>query len=343
MFLWISSTFFLLMSLRMLSPELASLSELVGLGRNEMLLKTVSHVLQEIEETLLAGMIPAQDRWVLIQKLPVPWGRLAGDSLNELRASGGSLIPTLRRIRELAEAQIISLSDARARSSQASGQALACSMLVPALGMALYFLLPTVQEHAKSWVFACCVAMMLTGIGALWLLRIAELARWGGLAAQNRSWFLSSQCAGERFLALLKTGTPPDLAWAGALDLLTKDSRDLALNWGYSIWEPVGKTRSESFVCPYGPAEMVILEAGNSIKKSIQVSTMEGRPCVERVETVFKALRQEMKSLIERELGLLATRALKPLFICIAPALFGLLTFGLWLAAGDVVGDLGDF
>ncbi len=179
---------------------------------------------------------------------------------------------------------------------------------------------------------------MLTGIGALWLIHMSEVARWGGLLVKNRSWVLSSQCAGERFLALLRTGTPPDLAWAGALELLTKDSRELALAWGYSIWDTSNSSSQTN------PAEMAILAAGSSIKRSIQVGIMEGRPCVERVETVLKSLRQEMKALVERELGLLATRALKPLFICVAPSLFGLLFFGLWLASEEVMGgSWGDF
>jgi len=339
----------------MLKPELTSVSAHLGFGRHQTELQTVSNILREIEDTLLAGMIPARERWALLQRLPVPWGRLAGESLNELRSSGGSLIPTLRRLRDLAEAQRVALSDARARTSQASGQAFACSMLVPALGTALYLLLPTVQEHAKVWILGCCLAIMLTGLGALWLLHLAEVARWGGLAVKNRTWVLSSQCAGERFLALLRAGTPPDLAWTGALELLAKDSRDLALAWGYSIWEPArkisqfsGEFRGEfsgrgSARFKGGAAELAIIAAGDSIKKSIQVSTMEGRPCVERVENILKSLRQEMKSLVEHELGLLATRALKPLFICVAPSLFALLSFGLWLAAGDVVGGLGEF
>lgn len=331
------------MSLRCLKPDLPSISNLLGFGRNPIQLQAVSNVLREIEDTLAAGMIPAPERWILIQNLPLPWGRLASDSLNELRASGGSLIPTLRRLRDLAEAQIVALSDARARSSQASGQALACSMLVPALGFSLYFLLPTVRENGRSWVVACGLAIMLTGIGSLWLIHMSEVARWGGLLVKNRSWVLSSQCAGERFLALLRTGTPPDLAWAGALELLTKDSQELALAWGYSIWD-TGNSSSSKFLQVHGPAEMAILAAGNAIKRSIQVGIMEGRPCVERVETVLKSLRQEMKALVERELGLLATRALKPLFICVAPSLFGLLFFGLWLASDEMMGGgWGDF
>jgi hypothetical protein len=351
MFPWIFSVYFLLMSFKMLKPELSMISTFFGFRRHNTELQMVSNVLREIEDTLLAGMIPSVDRWALIQKLPLPWGRLASESLNELRATGGSLVPTLRRLRDLADAQLAALSDARARTSQASGQALACAMLVPALGAALYFLLPILREHTRNWILACCLAVLLTGLGALWLLRMAEAARWGGLSIKNRSWVLSSQCAGERFLAFLRTGTPPDLAWNGALALLSTDSQELALAWGYSIWEAgqnqdhkQGHSRGYSQGYSHGPTETAILGAGNSIKKAIQVSIMEGRPCIERVETILKALRQELKSLVERELGFLATRALKPLFICVAPALFGLLFYGLWLASEEMMeGALGDF
>jgi hypothetical protein len=71
--------------------------------------------------------------------------------------------------------------------------------------------------------------------------------------------------------------------------------------------------------------------AGTSIRKVIQVSLMEGRPCTERVESALQALRQDISAQIERELSLLATRALKPLFCCVAPALLGFLAMGLYL------------
>ena len=117
MLLWVFSIFSFLTSLKILKPELALFFSSLGFGNKQAELQKVSNVLREIEETLLAGMIPGSDRWALIQNLPIPWGPLASDSLNELRAAGGSLIPTLRRLQGLAEAQSVALSDARARSS----------------------------------------------------------------------------------------------------------------------------------------------------------------------------------------------------------------------------------
>jgi hypothetical protein len=68
---------------------------------------------------------------------------------------------------------------------------------------------------------------------------------------------------------------------------------------------------------------------------------MEGRPCTERAEAALAALRQELRSAVERELGLLGTRALKPLFACVAPAVFLLLGFGLWLGWQQASGGAG--
>jgi hypothetical protein len=188
-----------------------------------------------------------------------------------------------------------------------------------------------VEQNLGTWICACLSALVSTAIGSLWLLSLAHSARWGGLPRERRSWILASQCAGERFLALVRVGTPPDLAWVSACELLARDTVSLSLAWGNSLWE-------ESKVKFKGRPEEMIAGVAVSIKKSIQVSLMEGRPCTERVEASLLGLRQELKAQIERELTLLPTRALKPLFIFVAPALLGLLACGLWLAGADSLG-----
>ncbi|MGZ3707838.1 MAG: hypothetical protein ACXWPM_03265, partial [Bdellovibrionota bacterium] len=80
-----------------------------------------------------------------------------------------------------------------------------------------------------------------------------------------------------------------------------------------------------------------LAEAGRAIRKAVQVSLMEGRPCAERVESALQALRSEIQAWVDRELALLGTRSLKPLFLCVAPALLGLMAFGLYLGAGAML------
>lgn len=81
-----------------------------------------------------------------------------------------------------------------------------------------------------------------------------------------------------------------------------------------------------------GQAVRALAAAGEAIRKSIQVSLLEGRPCTERVESALAALRTEFRAAVDRELTLLGTRALQPLFLCVAPALLGLMIAGLAVA-----------
>jgi hypothetical protein len=158
------------------------------------------------------------------------------------------------------------------------------------------------------------------------MVRLADSARWGGLGIAQRPWVLGAYCAAERFLALLRCGSPADLGWAQACAFLGRGAPALALEWG--------KRESEGPSRPPGAAQPLV-RAGEMVRKSVQLSLLEGRPCTDRVESAVQALRQEMKSQVNRELSLLGTRLLKPLFLCVAPAVLGLLAAGLWLGWSD--------
>ena len=333
MWIWSIAAFCLIYSFYLLLQELKDNRTVFGFSRKKSNLLKIIRLLRELEETLLAGLVPPAQRWEDLKSLQEPWGSLSHESLTRLRESGGALLPTLRRLRSLAEDQCVSLQDARAKSSQAFAQAGACAALVPLLGLGLYWLVPSLENHIRSWLVACSGALVISGIGAIWLIRLAERARWGGLSPDHRIWILGAQVAGERFLAAVRCGTPPDLAWTQAVDSLKSESLELAVAWGHSVWDPELNRTSKI------PTENVILQSGSAIKKSVQISLMEGRPCTERVESTLFALRKEVSSYIERELSLLSTRALKPLFIFVAPALMGLLFFGLWLTAQDTLQD----
>lgn len=318
----------------MISDSVSFLKPL-GLSSQRRSLDQVVMLFQDLEDTLVTGMVPSHEKWEQLRALPNPWGSVSVDSLKELRDCGASLIPTLRRLKGLAEAHRTALEEARSKSSQALAQVMVCSFFVPVLGFGLYHLLPGMQNFFRFWLCCCGGALILSGIGALWLLQMTEVARWGGLKASRRSWILASQCAGERFLAVIRTGVPPDLAWAKSCELLTRvfpeglGMLELVEAWGYSVWDtPIALTKT--------PMERTIVEAGSSIRKAVQVCLMEGRPCTERVETVLLALRQDIGTHVEKELTLLATRALKPLFICVAPALLGLLACGLWVSTQEI-------
>lgn len=330
MLVWGSSFFLILMSFFFLMSEVKKLIPTLLRKPQQKVLLKVSSVLREIEESLMAGLIPPLDRWEMIQKLPRPWGELAWDSLSELRSSGSSLLPTLKRLRTFADSQYVALNDAQARSSQASAQVFVCSLIVPLLGVSLYLILPEVERNLESWLIACGLALLGNASGCFWLFRLSDAARWAGLRSERRSWILSVQCASERLIALIRSGHPPDLAWVKSFELIQKDSDVLALAWGSSIWQ------SPKFSIS-GKAEELIVHLASSLRKSLQVSLMEGRPCTERIETIIQSFKQDLETITHRELNLLGTRALKPLFVCVAPSLLGLLFFGIWLASAEVL------
>lgn len=328
MILWFFTILFFFKGVKLLFEELNIQSPVFSMGKDRWIVQKVINVLLELEETLESGLIPDQEKWTTLQSLPAPWGPLAYESIRDLRSRGAPLLPTLRRLRSLAQSHSEALNDAKVKSAQALGQAIACGFLVPLFGGVLFVLLPGLSERPYFWSAACFLALVLSGSGAAWVLSMAQNARWGGLKTSQRPWTLSAQCAGERFLALVRSGQPPDLAWTETCKIMSVDSPELALAWGYSVFEsPLTPA------IPWNQPSLAktLIQTGTSIRKSIHVSLMEGRPSIERVESALIALRQEIKSLVDRELALLGNRALKPLFLCVAPSLLGLLAIGMWV------------
>lgn len=142
---------------------------------------------------------------------------------------------------------------------------------------------------------------------------------------------LASLCAPEALLAGIRTGTPPDLAWGQMMIDLTRNSSELATIWGGSIWDDGGRFEVSN------PAERLIARFAVRMKNLIRLSLMEGRPCVDRIEGELSTLRAELRTEIERELQSLGARSLKPLFICVAPAVFGLLILGLFIGSTEMM------
>jgi len=280
--------------------------------------------LHHFEETLASGNLPEERDWERLFQASAPWGALFSESLPELRAQGASLVPTLKRFRELAVSHEKNLRDAKARASGAMSQALICACLIPVFGAFLYLLVPGVDERPIAWTFLCLLASGMGGVAATWLLGLAESARWGGLKKDAHPRVLESLGFCERLIALLRSGLAPDLAWARAVDSL---SPELTSRWGADVWrrdpEDLGAARS---------LDESIASLGSRLRRAIQVGLLEGTPCEERLESVAQSLRAEIRAFQERELGLLGSRALKPLFLCVAPAVLSLLVIAVFVS-----------
>jgi len=293
--------------------------------------KTAEHLFHELEETLASGLVPADDRWERLRALATPWNRLAYDSLTQLRSEGGAVIPTLRRFRELARRHFDSLGEARARSAQALAQAAVCGSLAPLFSVVLRALIPEIADSGGTWWIVTVLALALGLLSALWIWKMVENARWGGLAPAEREWMLAVLVFGERLLALLRLGRAPDRAWTEALPLLPPA---LVAEWGGDPW----KTTKEEAPAEAKNLRDALARAGIAYKKAIQASLWDGQPCGERIESAVEGVRAESRAFQERELQLLPTRALKPLFLLTAPGILAILGFALFLSVASAIG-----
>jgi len=297
-------------------------------------IRAAEGLFHELEETLASGVIPADEKWQKLAHLEAPWNRLSFDCLTMLRSEGAAVVPTLKRFRELARRHFESLGVARARSAQPIAQSGVCMALVPIFSFVLRTLLPDVESAGGSWWFITAFATGLGLLSGLWIWKMAEAARWGGLKTGEQTWMLDSMVFGERLLALLRLGRAPDRAWTESIPLLPPGLRAA---WGSDPWNvDTAKSQEENAKT----LREVLLQAGGAYKKSIQASLWDGQPCSERIESVISGLRSETRAYQERELQLLATRALKPLFLLTAPGLLSLLGFALFLSFASAVGGL---
>lgn len=284
-------------------------------------------VLHEIQETIESGVVPSEEQWSRLRHFAEPWGGIIGECMSELRESGASVLATLERFRTLVQSTMDLREMARTRALQAVLQTVVCSALLPLFSMVLYFLMPALHLESWKWWGASALGFLVSIGSLIWLLKIADRASWGSLPKEKRSWVLLSQAVVERFLAFLRSGLPSDLAWEKAVDLLMAQAPLLAGAWGVSIWEEP-KVTSRPGV---SSLEKSILEMGGSVKRIIQVCLMEGRPCSERVETVLSSAAKDIQLSIEGEISLLPSRSLQPLFMGVAPSLFGILVFALYI------------
>jgi hypothetical protein len=297
--------------------------------------KLAENLFHELEETLASGLVPSEARWERLKSLSSPWNTLAYESLTALRAEGGAVIPTLRRFRELARRHFESLGEARARSSQALAQALVCGGLAPLFAIGLRLLLPEVADAGSEWWFVTGLALALGLLSGAWIWKMVESARWGGLTGSEREWMLLVLVFGERLLALLRLGRAPDRAWTEGLALLPPA---LVAAWGSDPWKTSGRPEEKNEVKSDSKnLREALLASGGAYKKSIQASLWDGQPCTERIESVVSGIRAETRAFQEKELQLLATRALKPLFLLTAPGILAILGFALFLSVSSAM------
>jgi hypothetical protein len=97
-------------------------------------------------------------------------------------------------------------------------------------------------------------------------------------------------------------------------DGATTGNELLAEFWGGVFWSAKTPTSSS-----------VLEEWGQAIRHAIQVSTMQGQSCLDRLEALQREAAIEARASVKRELALLPGRALRPLFLLVMPSVLALL------------------
>jgi hypothetical protein len=286
--------------------------------------KSANH-LRLLKEMLETGMVPEAEEWQKIKNFPEPWGQALFLSFSELRAQGAAVVPTLTRALRTLDEQVELIQEGKVKSAQSMGQAYIGLILVPLFALVLWFAVPELQSTLRDFLLIVLFSFFLSSLAFIWLIQVVENARYGNIRKSNRAWLVSVNVCLERLNALICTGMPGDLAWRKMVEELSVSSvnsnRKLALTWKSNVWDPDFILKSED----HSECERLILQVGTEARRSIQTSLIEGRPCLERIESVHRNFLLDLKLAIGRELSLLPNRCLKPLFVFILPSVMVLL------------------
>ena len=333
MTLWTLCFLFVLLALHELLPRLRRATQgQQGVYRNNLNLhRQVGLVLGRMRESLESGSLIQESDWIRAEQMPAPWGPWVFMLLQDLRKQGVTMVPTLRRLEQLAQDSYQDGLQSRSKSAQGIGQAIISIVLIPVLALLLSQLLPELESESMLWWGGVSVCIAVAGFGALWMKRITEEAQYLGLKKEKRSVLFLSQASIERLLAGLASGLPSDLAWSKMVEMWGS-TEGLGRYWGRSLWQ---ENEKNGFMKNPSAASVVLTRFGTDLRRGIQVGLLEGRPVTEKIENLSLTLRSELRGEIDRRIQLLGNQLLLPLFLCVAPAAFGVLVLGLYLGFGS--------
>ncbi len=316
MVLWIAAYLSLYFGLQELRPLWLKLKHFLGQNRAIIELRESVYHLKLLQELLESGMVPEAKEWKKVDTFPKPWGGVLTASLTELRSQGAPVLPSLIRMQKTLEEQIEFILESKVKSSQAFGQAAMGMILVPVFSLILYLLLPGIQDSKRAFFLLVLGSFLLSSVAFIWMMNLADRARFGNMPTENRKWLVSANASLERVLALISTGLPPDLAWRKAMEELAVHDPLLVGEWKAQVWDPDFRLASQTG----NECERLILQLGIEVRRSIQTSLIEGRACLDRIESIHQSFLIDLKSRISKELNLLPNRCLKPLFIFVLPS-----------------------
>lgn len=264
--------------------------------------------IKKIKISLESGVVPSEDEWMIIEDYQHSFSKRILMIINELRDSGCKILPTLCRFEELLEFQVDLLKNTHVQSSQAISQCIICLFVTPLFSVFLYQIVPFLSGYFWEWCALTSISFFLCFIGFLWIVSLCEKSMWCGLSYSERSYIMEVLVFFEMVISKINSGFCADQSWVEVLEIYKNHLPK------FVVFTMSGCHESLKI-------KTLIQSLFKDAKSSIYYNLMEGKPCVETLVFFAKNFKSEYRALISHQLELLPIRALKPLFICVAPAI----------------------
>ena len=321
MFLWVFAAILFFISIYLLAPFIYPYTKFGFKKSNEIeVFKKLVNILGDLEASLQNGVLPSESDWNKLGDLG-EWGLWVKKNIMDIRERGLEIIPSVNRFKKFFSDQHKMQLNAISKSAQSFVSALLSAFLLPILSATIYFLSPEVSKFTSIWIFLTMVFFIWNFMGVLWIIRITNVARWGGINNQkHQRWIIEVPMFIQKLISSINAGEPLDLAWHSSCKDLSIRQKELAYSWGSELWGEGVKN-----INTYDSHSKEIFQLGLNLKRTLQASLVEGVSVIDRIDQISSTLGSLTESSIERELNLIQTRSLKPLFLFIAPSCIGLL------------------
>ena len=268
---------------------------------------------------------PAElSRWE--ESLSPRWKAQIQKLIQSTRDTGGALLPVLLPFRESLEKQRQVTERIRTRTSGVWMQVSVLGALLPVLIGVLTIFVPEVFSHWMGFVGICWGAVLLNLGAVFWVIALSQEALRGGVCRSQQGWALEGALVLAQIRSRIIGGRPPDLAWSESVGGIENGS--FIEFWGMDLWtQTLDRTQKEGRLL----SEWEGLRTGLVVH--LRDAIVRGGRSLDIVERTEQRWFEVWESQVERLIETLPTKLLWPFFLCILPALFGLLGFSIWCAA----------
>ena len=328
MLLWSLALLALLLCLRSLLRLVTQLSPTTRTHENQL---SLIQWFQRCEERLQCGF-PLGDEDFGAGVLTEPEYRFLPKWIQNLRNSGQAILPSLKGMREATLFVNRILVGSQAKVAPTRMQAKVSVGLVFAISLLLYKMLEGPENNLGIWIGATAIALLLAGYSFLWIEGLILRTIWNGSQKRTEGKWFSYFLFPLRLQGAIQMGTALDEAWGVSVRSLTENGTGKMPPALASLWAKGDGAEPTDW-----PLEWKLLA---ELRTALQHALYQGTPVSERILVWAAQARIQFEAELQARLETLPHRCLQPLYLCVAPAVVGLLVTGLVLEVRAHVGGL---